>query len=151
MPCTTSRSMGLFWQGWQQWMGIITVSLQQELAEMKAVFNIQKSLCNYLKAKGRDRDKERRWNESRWEARRTSFQVVYYIWRDQLWERLSVCHVWRNSQGWGWSELQDIFTETNLHLTQLWPTYPTFWPIQYVLYDVKWQQMLNLSLARPGP
>lgn len=77
---TTSRSMGLFWQVQQQWMGIITVSLQRELAEMKAVFNVQKSPCNYLKARGergRDRERERRWNESWWEARRTSFQVLH--------------------------------------------------------------------------
>lgn len=35
IPCTTSRSMGLFWQDQQQWIGIITVALQRELAEMK--------------------------------------------------------------------------------------------------------------------
>lgn len=41
-------------------MGIITVSLQRELAEMKAVFNVQKSPGNYLKARERERERDRR-------------------------------------------------------------------------------------------
>lgn len=80
MPWATSRSMGLFWQGPQRWMGIITVSLQRKLAGMKVVFNVQKSPCNYLKARGErkgDREWEIGWNESRWERRRTYFQVLH--------------------------------------------------------------------------
>lgn len=81
MPRATSRSMGLFWQGLQQWMGIITVSLQLELAGMKAVCNVQKSPCNYLKARGeREREmgeRESGWNECWWETRMMSLQVVH--------------------------------------------------------------------------
>lgn len=85
---TTSRSMGLFWQVQQQWMGIITVSLQRELAEMKAAYNVQKSPCNYLKARGErggDGERERQWNESWWEARQTSFKVLHLVLH-QLWK-----------------------------------------------------------------
>lgn len=87
MPCTTSRSMGLFWQGRQQWMGIITVSLQ-ELAEMKAVFNVQKSPGNYLKAREREREweeRDRREGEINFNRKQEGWLFRYYIWRDQSW------------------------------------------------------------------
>lgn len=120
MPCATSRSTGLFWQGLQQWMGIITVSLQRELAEMKAVFNVQRSPCNYLRARDREREKERqrgierererRWSEPRWESRKTSIEVLHLERLGE--ERAAGFSFGKEFTGWGTKWITKYFEKS---------------------------------------
>lgn len=63
---------------------------------------------------------------------------------NQLCERLSVFNLWRNSQTWRRSVLQNTFKDSNLHLAQLWPTYPTFF------YPNVWRKMTEKVQPEPG-
>ena len=122
MPCTTSGSTGLFWQGRQQWMGIITVSLQRELAEMKSVFNVQKSPCIYLKARGRERERQSEGETAKLISMGSKKDVFSSVTSGETCcrkgSRFFICEGIHRDVG---NEVS--FSDSKSHLTQLWPTY----------------------------